>query len=107
MRPAERNAALLATLARHKVRAALFVTVNHGANRPEGLALARAWGKAGHALGNHTLSHLDLDSPKVTLAQYQDEILAADRTIAALPGLPGAVLEAAGARYPASAAAAP
>ncbi|MEN3277754.1 MAG: peptidoglycan-N-acetylglucosamine deacetylase [Massilia sp.] len=79
------NAALLAALARHKVRAALFVTVNHGANRPEGLALARAWGEAGHALGNHTLSHPDLDSPKVTLAQYQDEILAADRAIAALP----------------------
>lgn len=86
MRPAERNAALLAALARHKVQAALFVTVNHGANRPEGVALARAWGEAGHVLGNHTLSHPDLDSPKVTLAQYQDEIVAADRVIAALPG---------------------
>lgn len=86
MRPDERNRAMLAALARHKLRAALFVTVDHGANRPEGLALARAWGGAGHVLGNHTMSHLDLDSPQVTLAQYQDEILAADRALAALPG---------------------
>lgn len=86
MLPAERNAALLAALARHKVKAALFVTANNGATRPEGLQLARAWGEAGHALGNHTMSHPDLDSPKVTLAQYQAEILDCDRIIAALPG---------------------
>lgn len=48
--PQARNAAMLAALDRHKVKAALFVTAGFGADRPEGLALARAWGQAGHAV---------------------------------------------------------
>lgn len=84
--PQARNAAMLAALARHQVQAALFVTVGNGADRAEGLALARAWGQAGHALANHTMTHPDLDSDKVTLAQYQQEVLDCDRVIAALPG---------------------
>lgn len=84
--PQDRNAAMLAALARHQVQAALFVTVGNGADRPEGLALARAWGQAGHALANHTMTHPDLDSDKVSLAQYQQEVLDCDRVIAALPG---------------------
>lgn len=55
--PAARNAALLKALKMHKVTAALFVTVDNGANRPEGLAMARAWGVAGHMVGNHTVTH--------------------------------------------------
>jgi peptidoglycan-N-acetylglucosamine deacetylase len=86
MSPPARNQAMLDALQRHGVKAALFVTVNYGANRPEGLALARAWGEAGHAVGNHTMSHLDLDSKKVTLAQYQDEVLSCDAIIRTLPG---------------------
>lgn len=83
---AARNAAMLAALACHRVSAALFVTAGHGAQTPEGLALARAWGTAGHRLGNHTVTHLDLNSPDVTLAQYQAELLACDALIAPLPG---------------------
>ncbi|MCC2954832.1 polysaccharide deacetylase family protein [Massilia sp. IC2-477] len=84
--PQARNAAMLAALAKHKVKAALFVTCGFGADRPEGLALAHAWGQGGHALGNHTVTHPDLDSAKVTLAQYQQEVLDCDRVVAALPG---------------------
>ena len=84
--PGERNAALLAALAKHKVQAALFVTAGNGANRPAGLALARAWGEAGHAVGNHTMTHPDLHGAAVTLGQYQQEILDCDRIIAGLPG---------------------
>ncbi|MGZ3183166.1 MAG: polysaccharide deacetylase family protein [Telluria sp.] len=84
--PAQRNEALLRTLARERVTAALFVTANNGAVTPEGLALARAWGEAGHMIGNHTMSHPDLNSAKVTLAQYEQEVLDCDRIIAALPG---------------------
>jgi len=40
--PAQRNAAMLAALAKHKVKAALFVTAGYGANRPQGNALVRA-----------------------------------------------------------------
>jgi peptidoglycan/xylan/chitin deacetylase (PgdA/CDA1 family) len=84
MTAAQRNQALLAALARHKVKAALMVTANRGANQPEGLALARAWGQAGHVIGNHTMSHPDLHQS--TLAQYQQEVLDCDRIIATLPG---------------------
>jgi peptidoglycan-N-acetylglucosamine deacetylase len=86
MSPRERNDALLAALKKHEVTAALFVTAGNGADRPEGLALARAWGEAGHAIGNHTVTHLDLNAGAVTLKQYQDELMACDAIIRQLPG---------------------
>ncbi len=84
--PATRNQALLDALARHKVTAALFVTAGNGADRPEGLALARAWGDAGHLIGNHTMTHPDLHRATVSLAQYQQELLDCDAIIKPLPG---------------------
>lgn len=84
--PQQRNAAMLAALAKHNVKAALFVTAGNGANQAEGLALARAWGQAGHALGNHSMSHPDLNNVGVSLAQYQQEILDCDNIISTLPG---------------------
>ncbi len=86
MNPQARNAALLAALEKHHVKAALFVTLGNGADRPEGLALAKAWGDAGHAIGNHTVTHLDLNGKTTTLKQYQDEILACEAVIRTLPG---------------------
>jgi peptidoglycan-N-acetylglucosamine deacetylase len=82
----QRNAAMLAALAKHKVKAALFVTAANGAHQPAGNALVRAWGEAGHAVGNHTMTHLDLNSDAVTLAQYQQEILDCDAIIRTVPG---------------------
>lgn len=84
--PQARNGAMLAALAKHKLRAALFVTCGNGADRPEGLALARAWGQAGHAVANHTMTHLDLNKAETTLAQYQGEVLACDRIVSKVPG---------------------
>jgi peptidoglycan-N-acetylglucosamine deacetylase len=84
--PEARNRALLDALGRHGVRAALFVTAGNGADRPEGLALARAWGEAGHFLGNHTVTHLDLNSDSVPLARYAAEILECDAILRPLPG---------------------
>lgn len=84
--PAQRNQAMLDALARHGVKAALFVTADNGATRPDGYALAKAWGQAGHAVGNHTMSHPDLNSAKVSLADYQKEVLDCDKIIATLPG---------------------
>ena len=84
--PLQRNQALLDTLARNRVQAALFVTAGNGANRPEGYALAKAWGLAGHAVGNHTMTHPDLHSAKLSVEQYQQEILACDSIIRTLPG---------------------
>ena len=84
--PQQRNQALLDALSAQKVSAALFVTCGNGADRPAGYALAQDWGKAGHAVGNHTMTHLDLNDAKVTLAQYQREITDCDRITATLPG---------------------
>ncbi len=84
--PKQRNDALLATLAKHKVKAALFVTVGNGANTAQGYAFARAWGEAGHAVGNHTMTHPNLHSAAVTLAQYQQEVLDCDAVIKTIPG---------------------
>ena len=82
----QRNQSLLDALARNQVQAALFVTAGNGADRPEGYALAKAWGQAGHALGNHTMTHPDLHSAKLSLEQYQQEILECDGIIRTLPG---------------------
>lgn len=84
--PLERNNAMLAALARHKVQAALFVTAGYGADRAQGYAMARAWGEAGHAIGNHTMTHPDLNSTTTTLAQYQKEVLDCDAIIKTMPG---------------------
>jgi peptidoglycan/xylan/chitin deacetylase (PgdA/CDA1 family) len=84
--PQQRNQALLDALAKHHVQAALFVTAGNGADRPEGYALAKAWGAAGHAVGNHTMTHPDLHSAKLSVEQYQQEILACDAIIRTLPG---------------------
>lgn len=83
---AQRNAAMLAALARHKVQAALFVTAGYGAHQPAGNALVRAWGDAGHLIGNHTMTHPDLNSKAVSLAQYQQEVLDCDAIIRPMPG---------------------
>ena len=84
--PQQRNEAMLAALAKHHVKAVLFVTAGNGANQPAGYALAKAWGDAGHALGNHTMTHPSIDDPAVSLAQYQQEILDCDAIIKTLPG---------------------
>ena len=86
MSAARRNAAMLAALAKHKVRAALFVTAGNGADQPAGSALVRAWGEAGHNIGNHTMTHPDLNSDAVTLAQNQKELLDCDAIIRSMPG---------------------
>ncbi|WP_342120632.1 polysaccharide deacetylase family protein [Pseudoduganella sp. OTU4001] len=80
----QRNQAILDALAKHKVQAALFVTSGYGASTPEGLPLLQAWSTAGHAIGNHTVTHPDLE--KVSLAAYQKEVLECDRLIGTQPG---------------------
>jgi peptidoglycan/xylan/chitin deacetylase (PgdA/CDA1 family) len=84
--PLERNQALLRALAKHQAVAGLFVTSRNGADRPEGFALVRAWGEAGHLVGNHTVTHPDLNDGKLTLQAYQQELLDCDAVIRKSPG---------------------
>ena len=77
MTGAQRNAAILSTLAAHRIKAALFV-VGRNLEKEEGKQLLSAWDKAGHLIGNHTYSHRDFASPQTTLADYEEDILRAD-----------------------------
>ncbi|WP_353194401.1 polysaccharide deacetylase family protein [Pusillimonas noertemannii] len=77
------NTAMLAALKRHRVRSMLFPSGVALAN-PENLALVRAWGEAGHAIGNHTYSHGYLS--KSDTAQYFSDVGRAQAILEALPG---------------------
>ncbi len=77
------NAAMLAALKRYRVRAMLF-PAGFIAERPENMALVREWGKAGHAIGNHTYSHEALS--KSDTGQYLADILQAHKLLHTLPG---------------------
>ena len=73
----ERNRAILATLQKHKLKAALFV-VGRNIENDEGKQLLSAWDNAGHLIGNHTYSHRDFGNPATTLADYEADILRAE-----------------------------
>lgn len=81
----QRNQAMLDALAKYRIKSVMFVTCGAGADRPEGHALAKAWGNAGHLIGNHTMTHIALSDKKVSLAQYQKEILDCDAIVKTLP----------------------
>lgn len=79
------NAQILKALADARVQAMLLPTGKR-IDSPQGMALVRAWGEAGHRIGNHTYTHLNFGSPKVGLQQFTDDVRAAERLLAPLPG---------------------
>ncbi|MFN7777858.1 MAG: polysaccharide deacetylase family protein [Betaproteobacteria bacterium] len=79
------NAQMLKALADAQARAILF-PVGKRVDSPPGLALVRAWSDAGHAIGNHSYSHLNLGSTKVSATQFCDDVLAAQRVLAGFGG---------------------
>jgi peptidoglycan/xylan/chitin deacetylase (PgdA/CDA1 family) len=80
--PAARNEAILRQLADAHLKSILFVTRTDG--NPKRMALIRRWGIEGHKIGNHTATHPDFD--KVSLAEYEQELLTCDKAIRDLPG---------------------
>ena len=79
------NAAILQGLAEGHVQAILY-PAGHNVDSPEGLALVRDWGLAGHAIGNHTYSHRSLGAREMTLPLFVADV---ERNEAVLAGLPG------------------
>ena len=79
---AERNRAILDTLAANKVKAALFV-MGRNADDQEGMTLLRKWDSSGHLIGNHTYSHRSLNS-NITAAEYESDILRAETILIGL-----------------------
>ena len=50
------------------------------------MALVRAWGEAGHAIGNHTYSHWNLATPEVTVAAFIADAQRQENLVRTLPG---------------------
>lgn len=73
---------LLRTLRAHDVKAVAFVNGNKlepAAEREERLGLLRAWLEAGHELGNHTFSHVDLQT--TPLDEYEANVVRGETAI--------------------------
>jgi peptidoglycan/xylan/chitin deacetylase (PgdA/CDA1 family) len=78
---AEVNRRILDALDKHKIRATLFVC-GMRVDTPEGKQLLGTWNEAGHTLGNHSYSHLFLNSSKITLQKYCDDIARGEAVVA-------------------------
>lgn len=74
------NAMLLNHLREGEIKTVFFVT---GSNKRDdkGRYLLTQWNNAGHRLGNHTFSHPNYGSSKVTFSTFRDEFLRTDSII--------------------------
>jgi peptidoglycan-N-acetylglucosamine deacetylase len=73
----ERNEAILGTLDKTQIRAALFV-IGRNVEDQEGRELLKGWNDAGHLIGNHTYSHRNYHDPALTTSFYEEDILRAE-----------------------------
>jgi peptidoglycan/xylan/chitin deacetylase (PgdA/CDA1 family) len=71
----ERNIAILQSLQKYQITAALFVTLCNGADTSEGYELAKMWRNGGHVIGNHTADHLNLNATTTSILDFQRSIL--------------------------------
>lgn len=68
------NERILKALAKHRVKAVLFVTGKR-ADSDAGKNLISAWDREGHAIGNHSYSHFYFNNAEISLAQFESDIL--------------------------------
>ena len=71
---ADRNQAILSALRSRSVKAALFVRGSNVDN-DQGKKLLAAWNSAGHMIANHSYSHMNYHSSKVTNEAFAADIL--------------------------------
>jgi len=81
----EWNGAILDALADAEVKAIFFVTGSR-VNSPEGMTLVRAWGKAGHAIANHSYAHSNFGSPNVSLRAFIEDAARNEELLREKPG---------------------
>lgn len=79
------NRALLDALAEADVRAILF-PAGRRVDSPEGLRLVEDWGRAGHAVGNHTYAHRNFNAASMTIDAFAEDIARAEAMLRDLPG---------------------
>lgn len=83
--PDERNAAILRALRSHgRLKAALFVAAKN-ADTEKGKSLLLEWDRAGHMIGNHSYSHMELNNGETTTAQFTADILKAETVLKEIP----------------------
>lgn len=79
------NRAILDALAKAGV-SSMILPACRVTESPEGLALVKAWGSAGHRIANHTWAHQNLSSEKVTAEDFIADVERCDSILKALPG---------------------
>ena len=67
------NEGILGALGKPRIKSALFVCGKR-VDSPEGQRLVAEWDRAGHDIGNHSYSHLNLNG-SVTLAEFEADTL--------------------------------
>jgi peptidoglycan/xylan/chitin deacetylase (PgdA/CDA1 family) len=83
--PVQRNQAILGALSSHGgLKAALFVA-GKNADNDDGRNLLREWDRAGHMIGNHSYSHMELNSDEVTAAMFTADILKCEAVLKSFP----------------------
>ncbi len=83
--PDERNRAILQALRSHgDLKAALFVACKN-ADSDKGKELLREWDRAGHLIANHSFSHKEFNSSKITAEVFTADIAGCDDIIKTYP----------------------
>jgi peptidoglycan-N-acetylglucosamine deacetylase len=81
---AQWNSALLQQLQRAGITTIVFPSLAR-TGMGDGLSLIGRWSEAGHGVGNHTASHMSLNSEKTTLAAFLEDVSKADSVLSAFP----------------------
>jgi peptidoglycan/xylan/chitin deacetylase (PgdA/CDA1 family) len=82
--PQQRNEAILGTLNKYSVKAALFV-IGRNIHSERGKTLLLDWDKAGHLIGNHTYSHRNYNAPEMTSSEFYQDIMRAEELLKEFP----------------------
>lgn len=79
------NASILDALSDAQIKSILF-PAGKRVDSPKGLKLVKDWGKAGHAIGNHTYFHFNFCSAQVTLEQFITDTKKNETLLKDMPG---------------------
>lgn len=74
------NEMILSALNKHNLKAVLFAT-GKNLQGEKGKYVISSWNNAGHRIGNHTYSHKNFNSDKVSLEDYESDFLSNDSLI--------------------------
>jgi peptidoglycan/xylan/chitin deacetylase (PgdA/CDA1 family) len=70
----EINTRMLAALSKYHTKTVLFVTGKR-VDSEAGRSLVAAWDRSGHAVGNHSYSHLFFNDADIKLANFESDVL--------------------------------